>query len=328
MNNHLPSREPNRIVKKIASANLSIDEIRVMAKIVERLRPDQKLKPYKEIKTGKSGLIEFTIKFSELIPEGHKNYTRIKIALDSLRDRRPDFSPDLKPLTDGWITRAVPDEENGEVEIMIGKELVPDYIALGDGYTEYLTNTVFNLNSKYAIHIYKLLAKNKDKEYFNLYFNYLREFLGIDDTMYATAKDFKRRVIQAAYDELKEKADIYFEADWKTKVSGNESQIGVIKKGRSITGYRIRIINKNKMPLLESREDKANNFVINYAARVGINKRDTLALTAIRNWCLKYGPDRTIEKLDSVSGYVTKSKKKLEYIQKVLMEEFESKSDI
>lgn len=133
-------------------------------------------------------------------------------------------------MTDGWITRAVPDEENGEVEIMIGKELVPDYIALGDGYTEYLTNTVFNLNSKYAIHIYKLLAKNKDKEYFNLYFNYLREFLGIDNTMYATAKDFKRQGIQAAYDELKEKADIYFEADWKTKVSGNGNQIGVIKR--------------------------------------------------------------------------------------------------
>ena len=324
----LPSREPNRMVKNIASANLSIDEVRVLAKIVEAFRPEQKMRKLISLTENLFGDKILKFRYSDLVPENHKNYTGLSKALSSLRQRSADTLTAEKDVIDGWITKAVHDKRKGEVEIVIGKEIVPEYVALGDGYTEYLSNTVFSLNSKYAIHIYKLLAKNKDRTYFNLYVSHLKSYLGIPEDTYTTIKDFKRRVLQPAYEELKEKADICFEIDWKTKVKGNEEEIGVLKNGRIITGYRVKIINHKTKTISQSQEQKILLFVDNFMKRVGINKRDGLARMSLRNWCMKYGTDQVIDKLNGVTGYIKKSKKKLDYIQKVLVKEFEKKKDI
>lgn len=327
MGKKLASREPNRMVKNIASANLSIDEIRVLAKIVEAFRSDQKLKKLEDFEETLFGDKILKFKYTDLVPKNHKNYTGLQKALSSLRQRSANTLTNEKDVIDGWITKAVHDKVKGEVEIMIGKEIVPEYIALGDGYTEYLTNTVFSLNSKYAIHIYKLLSKNKDRQYFNFYLPTLRVDLGIGENKYKTVKDFKRRILEPAYNELKEKADIYFEIDWSTKVTNNEDKIGVLKNGRVITGYRIRIIHKNSKVLSDKQDDRMNSFIVNYANRVGISKRDTLAIMSLRNWCIKYGTSKVIEKLNAVSGYVKKSNRKLDYIQKVLVAEFEKQTN-
>ena len=324
-NQHLPSREPNRMVKNIASANLSIDEVRVLAKIVEAFRPQQKIKKLAHVTDTLFGDKILRFRYTDLVPENHKNYKGLSKALSSLRQRSANTLTEEKDIIDGWITKAVHDKKRGEVDIIIGKEIVPEYVALGDGYTEYLSNTVFSLNSKYAIHIYKLLAKNKDREYFNLYISHVKEYLGIDETKYPSLKDFKRRVLQPAYEELKEKADIYFEIDWKTKVSGTDQAIGVLKNGRIITGYRVQIINTKTKTISQSQSEKIEAFVKSYMNRVGINPRDTLSKMSIRNWCIKYGSDKVIEKLSAISGYVKKSKKPLDYMQKALVKEFEKK---
>ncbi len=330
---HIPSREPNRMVRNIAAANLTIDEIRILAKIVEAFRSDQKLKRLVEVRETPLGDKILKFKYTDLVPNNYRNYSGLRDALSSLRKRSADILTPEKDIIDGWITKAIHDKVKGEVEIVVGKEIVPEYIALGDGYTEYLANTVFDLNSKYTIHLYKLLAKNKDKQYFNLYLSFLRSFLGIADDQYKVLKDFKRRVLEPAYKELKhnalaEKADIYFEIDWSTKVGVNEEKAGVLKDGRVITGYRIEIINrKAKGGVSKSQDKKIKAFVLSYMDKVGLNKRDTIAMASLRNWCIKYGTDRVVEKLNRVSGYVKKSKKKLDYIQKVLVAEFERKEE-
>ena len=130
-------------------------------------------------------------------------------------------------------------------------------------------------------------------------------------------------MIEPAYEELKEKADIYFEIDWSKKVNNDQDDIGVLKSGRVISGYRIRIINNKVKSISQSEEKQIDKFIESYLFRIGIHKKDTLARGAIRNWCIKYGAERVIEKLDGVSGYVKKSNKKLDYIQKVLTKEFD-----
>ena len=319
-----PSREPNRMVKNIAAANLSIDEVRVLAKIVEAFRPQQKMKKLIHVTETLFGDKILKFRYTDLVPENHRNYKGLSKALSSLRQRPADTLSESKDVIDGWITKAVHDKRKGEVEIIIGKEIVPEYIALGDGYTEYLSNTVFSLNSKYAIHIYKLLAKNKDKEYFTLHIDYLKGFLGISPNKYSALKDFKRRVLEPAYEELKEKADIYFDIDWKTKVNGSDKAIGVIKNGRIITGYRIRIINTRSVS--KSDIEKTGAFIKSYLTRVGISHKNTLAIASINNWCAKYGLDNVIEKLNKTSGWVKKSNKKLDYMQTVLVKEFDKKN--
>jgi len=167
------NRESNRMVDSIAGAKLSKDEIRIIAKIVEALRPKQNLKKRAHISSTEFGDISLKFRYADLVPEDYKRTDGVIKALDSLRKRDANTFSDEVDVVDGWISKAKHYKRNGVVEIIIGQELLPDYVALGDGYTEYMRETVFKLHSKYAIHIYKLLARNREYEYFNLHISHL-----------------------------------------------------------------------------------------------------------------------------------------------------------
>jgi len=323
------SREPNKMLKSIAASGLSIDEIRILARIVEALRPAQKMVAINQIERSLFKDRVLTFRYKDLVPENHRNYKGLFEALDSLRTRKANTITDDYDMVDGWISKARHDKKKGLVSIMIGEELIPDYLALGEGYTEYLTGVVFQLNSKHAINLYKLIAKNKDRVYFNPYIPYLKTFLGIKEGQYQYVRDLRNRVLIPAEKELQAKADIYFEADFQKKVGHNEEAIGVLKDGRTITGYRIRIINKSyKASLLkENEEERIKNFSRRICEKVELN--NPLFHPTLKTWCNKYGTDNVFEKLNSISGYVKKARpnKKLNYMQRAVYQEFEKKEE-
>ena len=325
------AREPNKMVKRIAASDLSIDEVRVLARIVQALRPNQKMVKVQQIQHTIFDDYVLTFRYKDLVPKNYRNYSGLNLALEGLRRRAAHTLGAEVDTIDGWITKAEHDKKRGEVNILIGKKLVPSYLAIGDGYTEYVTNVIFHLNSKHTINIYKLIAKNKDRGYFNLHISYLKSYLGIPADHYKITRDFRNRVLEPAYRELKKKSDVYFEADFKTRVAHDAEAVGVLKEGRSITGYRIRIINNDYQiqQRLKSDQARIDEFCESFARRVDLSSSNTLFLPSLRNWCKKYGTNAVIEKLESISGYIRKaaSSKKLNYMQKALYGEFEEKSD-
>ncbi len=105
--------------------------------------------------------------------------------------------------------------------------------------------------------------------------------------------------------------------------------MGVLKDGRSITGYRIRIINNDYKARKRLQSDQARivEFHKSYSRRVDLATHNTLFLPSLGNWCKKYGTDPVIEKLESISAYVRKAdgKKKINYMQTAVYSEFEKK---
>jgi len=284
------NRESNRMVDSIAGAKLSKDEIRIIAKIVESLRPKQSLRKRAEVNSTLFGDISLKFRYADLVPEDYKRTDGVIKALDSLRKRDANTFSDDVDIVDGWISKAKHYKRNGIVEIIIGKELLPDYVALGDGYTEYMRDTVFKLNSKYSIHFYKLLARNRDYTYFDLHISYLRKYFNLEEGQYRTLKDLKRRIIMPAYEELKAGGDIYFETDFTTK---------------------------------SQQEQYIKNFVDSYFDYVGISRKDMITRKNVESYCEKYGTEEVVQKLVKIKGYVKKNaKKKASYTIMALEKEF------
>jgi len=318
------NRESNRMVDSIAGAKLSKDEIRILARIVEELRPKQKMRKRAEMRSTNHGEVILTFRYTDLAPQDYKRTDCVIKALNSLRKREANTFSDHVDIVDGWISRARHFKREGKVEIVIGEELLPDYIALGDGYTEYMRETVFSLKSKYAIHIYKLLARNRDYKYFKLHISHLRKYLNLEPEQYSTIKDFKRRILLPAFEELKNGADIYFETDFNKPYREGENELGQLKKGRKVVGYRIKIIDrKAKVRELKKREGYLHNFIVSYFEYVGMSQKDEITKKTIRSFCEEYGTDDVIMKLTEIKGYVKKSaKKKGAYITSVLKKHF------
>jgi plasmid replication initiation protein len=68
-----------------------------------------------------------------------------------------------------------------------------------------------SLRSLYAMRIYEILAHWKDQESLKLSLDQLRNMLGINDSLLQT-KEFIRKVINPASQQLSQQADIYFQA--------------------------------------------------------------------------------------------------------------------
>jgi len=318
------NRESNRMVDSIAGAKLSKDEIRIIAKIVESLRPKQSLRKRAEVNSTLFGDISLKFRYADLVPEDYKRTDGVIKALDSLRKRDANTFSDDVDIVDGWISKAKHYKRNGIVEIIIGKELLPDYVALGDGYTEYMRDTVFKLNSKYSIHFYKLLARNRDYTYFDLHISYLRKYFNLEEGQYRTLKDLKRRIIMPAYEELKAGGDIYFETDFTTKYDPEKNDVGQLKSGRRVTGYRIKIIDrKARAKKATQQEQYIKNFVDSYFDYVGISRKDMITRKNVESYCEKYGTEEVVQKLVKIKGYVKKNaKKKASYTIMALEKEF------
>ena len=312
------------MVDSIAGAKLSKHEIRIIAKIVEALRPQQNMRKRAEIMNTQFGDISLKFRYADLVPDDYKRTDGVIKALDSLRKRDANTFSDDIDVVDGWISKAKHYKRNGIVEIIIGQELLPDYVALGDGYTEYMRETVFKLNSKYAIHLYKLLARNRDYQYFSLHISHLRKYFNLDEGQYSTLKDFKRRVLLPAYEELRAGGDIYFETDFTTKYDPEKNDVGQLKTGRKVTGYRIKIIDRRaRAKKATQQEQYIKNFVASYFDYVGISQKDMITRKNIENYCSEYGTEEVVQKLVKIKGYVKKNaKKKAAYTIMALEKEF------
>ncbi len=96
------------------------------------------------------------------------------------------------------------------VYIEIEKGVLASLLKLDKGYTEFLKEIVMSQSSKYVIRIYLLVSALKKQGGARFGYKRLFEMLGIESGEYEDYNDFKKRVLNTAFEALHEKADCWF----------------------------------------------------------------------------------------------------------------------
>lgn len=131
-------------------------------------------------------------------------------------------------------------EGEGVIKARFTRDLEPYLLELKNRYTLYLLTVFLRLGSKYSTQIYELLKMREDLGRYRTSVEEFRHDLGLEDK-YAQFGDLKRRVIEQARKELKEKADIYF-------------TYSVVRKGRSPVAIEF-LIHENEEVIEELDEE-------------------------------------------------------------------------
>lgn len=115
-------------------------------------------------------------------------------------------------------------EGSGYIEAKFNDDMRPLLLQLKRRFTQYNLQSFMQLSSQYSMRIYELLKMREGLRFLRITVEELREILCCEHS-YRRFADFKRWVLESARDELKEKADIYFnykvERDGQTPVRVN-----------------------------------------------------------------------------------------------------------
>lgn len=249
-----------------ASYGLNIHEQRIIMRIVQALQADvnheilkavAKKKASKSKKSGnpqennaalqcnlKTTLFEdkvIQIPTKYLLPSGSQNYSCVREALKSLRQKtitiKSNKAAEPYETYTGFILQAKYYHHKELVEIQISKDLLPNFIMMSEGFTKYLFHVAFSLSTSNAIRIYQMICHWKREKRLCVYLEEYRAYLGLGNK-YPNSSQFKQSVLIPAMHELKEKADVWFSIVKLIKGSG--------KASRKVIGWEIIIHDKRQ----------------------------------------------------------------------------------
>jgi hypothetical protein len=122
--------------------------------------------------------------------------------------------------------------EDGVVRLKLNDAIKPFILQLSGHFTEYKLACAIQLKSMYSIRLYELLMQYKKLKSRKFELLELRNMLYIPDNKLSKWHDFKKRVIDHAQLELRNKSDITFTYE-------------LLKTGRSITAINFKIKTNN-----------------------------------------------------------------------------------
>ena len=133
------------------------------------------------------------------------------------------------------------DGKKGFIEVYMYARIVPYFMELKKGYSEYELYAALSLVSEYAQRLYTLLSRWKDTGiWFNVSIEEFKVLMGAEG--YNDFFNLKKRVIEIAQKEINEKTDITFEIEY-------------IKSGRNFTHLTFKIITKDKQRLIDAHDN-------------------------------------------------------------------------
>ena len=160
---------------------------------------------------------------------------------------------DDKPVKSHWISQAKYLSDDAIIEIMLTPAVVNEIIrmnAISDSswFTRFALEQVASMTSVYSVRLYELLTQWRKAKKATFDLEIFRGQLGLGVNEYKQMSDFKRRVLDLAVNEINEKSDL--------KVSYTN-----IKRGRKITGFNFKILEKPK-PKKDIKEQNGDLFTI------------------------------------------------------------------
>lgn len=173
-----------------------------------------------------------------------KNYQDIKQCIKEIADKSVWINVDGDEETLlRWIEKPYINNKSGVVRIRLDKDMKPYLLQLKENFTRYELIYTLYFKSKYSIRLYefaKSIHYRELEEYRHTYtVDELRKVLGAEN--YTEYRDFKRRVLDVAVNEINEFSD---------KLLSYET----VKKGRSIVAIELIINSKTIMERLQIRD--------------------------------------------------------------------------
>lgn len=216
-----------------ALQNLSLPEIRIIQlAIVDARETNTGLSTDKPLRID-------ALRYAEMFETTRQNgYKRMKDAEENLFNRRFSYIDERgKLIKSRWIQQVTYLDDEGAIELVFTLAVVNGISRIDgaeDFFTSYLLEQTASMDSIYSVRLYELLVQwvtAKNTPLFEL--NKFRNQLGVEDHEYKRMGNFKLRVLDLAVKEINEKSDI--------KVSYSQ-----VKKGRTITGFKFKVLMKDK----------------------------------------------------------------------------------
>ena len=216
--------------------NYTVQQQKMIAYICSRLNPNCKNLDFK------MPILEYLRIMN--IPKSGFAYEEVKSNLQELANKSMWLTTeDGKKMTlVRWLSKVKIDPETKEIYYRLDEDLVPYLFELKDFFFSYTLREIINFKSKYSIRIYELLKSEFDKKThrFNdrkyIFIKYsieeFKDFLMIEQEQYKEFRDFKRRVLLPAKNEINKLSNAIF-FDFET-----------IKEGKKVVGIKLIVRNK------------------------------------------------------------------------------------
>lgn len=216
-----------------ALQNLSLPEIRIIQlAIVDARETNTGLSTDKPLRID-------ALRYAEMFETTRQNgYQRMKDAEENLFNRRFSYIDERgKLIKSRWIQQVTYLDDEGAIELVFTLAVVKGISRIDgaeDFFTSYLLEQTASMDSIYSVRLYELLVQWKQaKNTPTFELEHFRDQLGIEVHEYKRMGNFKLRVLDLAVEEINKKSDI--------KVSYAQ-----VKKGRTITGFKFKVLVKDK----------------------------------------------------------------------------------
>ena len=229
----------NDLIQK-SRFNLSLQQQKIVLYLISQISPADD-----DLKTYSFSIPEFW-RVCGIDDQSGKNHMALKAALKEIRDKSLWVTlPDGRETTLAWIEKASIISKSGVVKVKLDEDMKPYLLQLRGSFTSYELVYTLHFKSKYTIRLYELIKslhfRDLDEYTTRIYsVDELRRLL--DAEHYAEYRDFKRKALVPAINEINEFSD-------KT-VSYDEAE----KQGRKVLGIKFRIGTKDVLDRLEVRK--------------------------------------------------------------------------
>lgn len=150
-------------------------------------------------------------------------YQNLKAAAERLYRREvtlkeaPNGEGRAKVRLTRWVQTIEYRESEGVVALRFGTDMVPYLSQLSAQFTRYALADVAHMDSAYAIRLYELLAQWRGEGKKEWPIEWLREAFQLGDK-YPAIKDFKRRVLEPAVEQINEHSPLW--CKWDQRKTG------------------------------------------------------------------------------------------------------------
>ena len=224
---------------------------------------------------------------------------RAKNALKSLHMKPIEIEhPNGDWLYTSFINYAKYDSKAKTYEVEVSKEIMPYLVELARNFTTFSLTVAIALKSKYSQRIYEMCCQYKARGTFFFEAAKLRQMLKLEDK-YTQNQDFKRKVLDVAYEELKRffdngQSDLWFE--YTTEGRGENIR------------YAFKIHSKDGQQQLLFKETYQRSA---YLATLWQNtfRKDPKYVQRFKDW-LNFHPDELVKLFDRVTNVEKDYKKK------------------
>lgn len=233
----------NDLIQK-SRFSLSLQQQKIVLYLISQITPfDEEFKLYE------FSISEFC-RVCGIDETSGKNYHNLKAAIKEIRDKSIWVTlGDGRETTLAWIEKPYMNQGDGTIQIRLDRDMIPFLLQLKQNFTQYEIIWTLHFKSKYTIRLYELVKSLHYHELESYEKRYTIDELKklLDGERYKEYRDFKRRVLVPAIDEINQFSD--------KSVSFEE-----VKRGKKVVVVIFTISSKDSLAALKIRSDIEKEF--------------------------------------------------------------------